>query len=75
MDKTSIEDYRASNVDEVQVVELIEVKSLFGDGTSESVCRTITEYYTLEGILVCRLDPYATSNLDRVDRSKLRVKS
>lgn len=46
--------YRISNVDEVKIIQVIEVKSLVGKGTSEDVCRQITEYYNLDGTLLAR---------------------
>ena len=65
----SIEDYRASNVDTAQVIEVIKVESLFGDGTEESIARKIIEYYDLEGHLLARVDAYAKSNLHLIDKS------
>lgn len=66
---SSIEDFRASNVNEASVIEVIQVKSYFGDGTEESIGREITEYYSLDGYLLCRVDGYATSNLHLIDKS------
>ena len=53
-----IEDFRKSNVDEVKVIEVVQVKSLFGEGTKESIGRQIIEYYTLDGELLSRVDDF-----------------
>lgn len=53
----SIDKFRDSAVDEVRVIQVIEVKTLHGDGLSGkdpegndyTPSRIVTEYYTLEG--------------------------
>jgi hypothetical protein len=52
----SIEEFRDSNVDEVRVIQVVEVKSLFGDGIAGSPCRQITEYFSLDGVLLASVD-------------------
>lgn len=72
---SSVEDFRASNVDEAEVIKVIRVKSYFGDGTRESIGRQITEYYSLDGMLLCRVDSQAKSNLHIVDKSNFEDKN
>lgn len=48
---------RLSNIDEAQIIEVIEVKSIVGDGTSEDPYRQITEYFSKEGDLLARREP------------------
>lgn len=52
----SIEEYRDSNVDSVRLIQVVEVKSLFGDGVEDSPCRQITQYYDTEGKLLATTD-------------------
>ncbi len=47
---------RLSNVDSVEVVKMIKVKSIVGDGTKESPITRITEYFDLNGNRLIRLD-------------------
>ena len=46
--------YRISNVDEVKIIQVIEVKSIVGKGIAGDPCRQITEYYNLDGTLLAR---------------------
>lgn len=46
--------YRISNVDEVKIIQVIEVKSIVGKGIAEDPCRQIIEYYNLDGTLLAR---------------------
>lgn len=48
---------RLSNVDEAHVIEVLEVKSICGSGTSEDPFRQITEYFSKEGDLLARREP------------------
>lgn len=50
-------EYRSSNVDVASIRQVIEVRSLFGEGTMESPKRVICEYYSHDGVLLARSDP------------------
>jgi hypothetical protein len=56
---------RLSNIDEVKIMQVIEIKSLIGKGTPEDVCRQLIEYYDMAGNLLARYDSWS-SNLDTV---------
>jgi len=56
---------RLSNIDEVKIMQVIEIKSLIGKGTPEDVCRQLIEYYDMDGNLLARYDSWS-SNLDTV---------
>lgn len=43
---------RSSNVNSVEVVQMIKVNSLVGTGTVDNPVRQITEFYTMDGQLV-----------------------
>lgn len=61
MNRPSMEEFRKSNVDQVKVIQVIEVLSITGDGDGEpghSPIRQIKEYYSLEGELLTRTDPW-----------------
>ena len=50
---------RLSNVDECQVMQVIQIKSLVGEGSPEgSPMRQIVEYFSLEGERLARVDKY-----------------
>ncbi len=49
---------RKSNIDTVRMLKVIEVMSYFGEGTKESPGRQIAEYYSMEGVLLARVDAY-----------------
>ena len=49
--------WRNSNVDRVEVIQVIHVVSLFGDGVYSDPARTIHEYYNMDGELLSRKDP------------------
>lgn len=46
---------RLSNVDSVKQINVIEVKSLQGDGTEEHPCQQITEYFLPDGTRLARV--------------------
>ena len=48
---------RLTGVNEVKVIEVIEVKSLAGDGVEGSPFYEVTEYYSLDGELLARHNP------------------
>lgn len=47
---------RLSNVDNVEVVKMIKVESIVGDGTEENPVTKITEYFDMNGNRLIRLD-------------------
>jgi len=50
---------RLSNVDEAEVIQVIRVRSLVGDGHGEGTpSRQITEYFDLKGERLARVDTY-----------------
>lgn len=46
---------RLSNVDNAQIISVIKIESLCGEGTLESPMETITEYFSLEGTRLARV--------------------
>lgn len=48
---------RLTGVNDVKVIEVIEVKSLAGDGVDSSPFYEVTEYYSLDGELLARHNP------------------
>lgn len=61
MGRPNIDSFRSSNVDGVKLIQVIEVNSIFGDGTNEeghSPIRSITEYYSLDGKLLATVDTW-----------------
>lgn len=44
-----------------RVIQVIEVKFTVGDGTASNLYREITRLLTLDGELICEIDPQATS--------------
>jgi len=47
---------RTSNVNSARVIQVIEVKSIFGKGTDDDPVRELVEYYTLDGLLLADVD-------------------
>jgi hypothetical protein len=45
---------RLTGVNEARVVQVIEIKSLAGNGDSESPMHEVTEYYSFDGELLAR---------------------
>lgn len=57
---------RLSNVDECRLIQVIEVKSVVGEGDGEgSPMRQITEYYSTDGLLLARTDYYINGSLEK----------
>jgi hypothetical protein len=48
---------RLTGVNEARVVEVIEVKSIAGDGVEDRPMYEVTEYYSLQGELLARHNP------------------
>ena len=59
MDKlTATNHRRLSNVDEIKVIKVVEVKSLVGKGVQGDPGRQITEYFSLDGVRLARAEPF-----------------
>lgn len=48
---------RPRGTDSAQVIRVIETKSLRGEGTNEDMCRTVKQYWSLEGEFLAENDP------------------
>ncbi len=51
---------RESDVETVEVVQVIRVVSLFGAGVVGNPYRTITQYFDMQGVLLATDDPQKT---------------
>ena len=50
---------RPRETDSARVIQVIETKALRGSGDSEAdMCRTVTQYWSLEGELLAEHDPF-----------------
>lgn len=47
---------RNSSVDKAQVIQVICVEAIFGNGLSDDPTRLVTEYWSLDGKLLARVD-------------------
>jgi len=54
---------RTTPINEVRVIQVVEIKSLIGEGIKDDPIQEITEYYTLDGVLLARKD--MSSNLEK----------
>jgi hypothetical protein len=59
---------RLSNVDEVQVIKVVRVRSLVGEGTKKSPGRQITEYFGLEGERLARVDTFLDDDPEEIHK-------
>ena len=48
---------RPRGTDSAKVIQVIETKALAGRGTYDEPCRTVTQYWNLEGELLAVNDP------------------
>lgn len=48
---------RLTGVNEARVIEVVQVRSLAGDGTNENPFYEVTEYYSFGGELLARHNP------------------
>ena len=48
---------RLTPINECKVIQVVEVKSLVGDGTHDSPIMEITEYFSLDGVRLARYVP------------------
>lgn len=47
---------RPRGTDSARVIQVIETKSIRGNGTNEDMCRTVTQYWDFEGKLLAESD-------------------
>lgn len=58
---------RLSNVDEVTVIKVVQVKSLVGIGDGNGTPgRQITEWFTLDGKRIARYDPLLDEDVENI---------
>lgn len=50
---------KPKGTDRAKIVCLIETKALRGEGTPQDMCRTVTQYWSLDGKLLAENDPCA----------------
>ena len=50
---------RPRGTDEARVVQVIETKSMRGEGTKNDLCRVVTQYWDFEGNLLAENDSCA----------------
>lgn len=50
---------RPRGTDEARVIQVIETKSIRGNGTENDLCRMVTQYWDFEGNLLAEKDPCA----------------
>lgn len=48
---------RPRGTDKARVIYVIETQSLEGRGTDEDPCRIVTQYWSLQGELLAKVDP------------------
>ena len=48
---------RPRGTDFAQVIQVIETKSLRGEGTQDDLCRIVTQYWDFDGNLLAEKDP------------------
>jgi hypothetical protein len=53
---------RYTNVDEARVIQVVEVKSIIGEGVTGDPVRQITEYYDFDGTRLARTESLNTLN-------------
>jgi hypothetical protein len=57
---------RLTPINKCQLVEVIEVTSIVGEGDVEGTpCREVVEYYSKDGILLARYDHYLQGELEK----------
>lgn len=49
------------NVENAQVIQVVAIKLVIGDGTNNNPTRSITEYWSFDGELIAISDPLAPS--------------
>lgn len=47
---------RPRGTDSARVIQVIETKSIRGDGTEKDLCRSVTQYWDFEGVLLAEND-------------------
>lgn len=57
---------RARGTDTAKVIQVIETKSLRGQGTECDVCREVTQYWNFQGKLLAENDPVIATLSEKV---------
>lgn len=60
---------RPRGTDSAQVIQVIQTKSLRGEGTQQDLCRTVTQYWDFDGNLLAEYDPCITE--PRIDEKEV----
>ena len=58
---------RPRGTDGARVVEVIETRSLRGEGTENDLCREVVQYWSFDGELLAENDPCSIKNETRED--------
>lgn len=53
---------RPRGTDSARVIQVIETKSIRGDGAANDVCRIVTQYWDFDGNLLAENDPCITES-------------
>lgn len=53
--------------DSAKVIQVIQTKSLRGEGTQQDLCRTVTQYWDFDGNLLAENDPCITESATQED--------
>lgn len=48
---------RPRGTDSAEVIQVIQTKSLRGEGTQQDLCRIVTQYWDFDGNLLAEMDP------------------
>jgi len=48
---------RPRGTDSAKVIQVIRTRSMRGYGTSDDLCRTVTQFWTLSGEFLAEIDP------------------
>ena len=57
----NIRKHRDSWVNYAEIIQVIHVSSAWGEGTADDVIRTVHHYYSMDGKLIVKIDPFADS--------------
>lgn len=53
---------RPRGTDSARVIQVIETKSIRGEGTASDLCRIVTQYWDFDGNLLAENDPCITES-------------
>lgn len=53
---------RPRGTDSARIIQVIETRSIRGNGTDEDVCREVIQYWDFEGNVLAEKDPYITES-------------